>query len=79
MGAERKRDERIAELEARPVGLNYQGVWTPGASYAKDMGVTHRGSIWVATRALPHADPAAPNSGFRLAVKAGGDGKDARK
>jgi hypothetical protein len=71
----RKRDLRIAELESRPVGLDYKGVWKPGMTLHKNAGVTHAGSIWVATRDNPTAEPGTPNSGFRLAVKKGRDAK----
>jgi hypothetical protein len=72
----RKRDERIAELEARPAGLQYQGVWKRGASYAKHNGVSHQGSVWVARKDYPTAEPGEPNSGWILAVKRGRDGKN---
>jgi hypothetical protein len=71
----RKRDLRIAELESRPVGLDYKGIWKPGMTLHKNAGVTHAGSIWVATRDSPTAEPGTPNSGFRLAVKKGRDAK----
>jgi hypothetical protein len=71
-----KRDERIAELEARPAGLQYQGVWKRGASYAKHNGVSHQGSVWVARKDYPTAEPGEPNSGWILAVKRGRDGKN---
>jgi hypothetical protein len=67
--------ERIAELEAR----EWVGVFEQGRSYAKGAIVSHDGSAWVATRAYPEAKPGAgPNSGWRLIVKRGRDGRDAR-
>jgi hypothetical protein len=73
-----KRDERIAELEARPAGLQYQGVWKRGASYAKHNGCSHQVSVWVARKDYPTAEPGEPNSGWILAVKRGRDGKDGK-
>jgi hypothetical protein len=73
-----KRDERIKALEDRPAGLQYQGVWKRGASYAKHNGVSHQGSVWVARKNYPTAEPGEPNSGWILAVKRGRDGKDGK-
>jgi hypothetical protein len=67
---------RIADLEARPIGLHYMGTWTKGQSYAKDTGVSHRGSLWVAIKDNPEREPGTPNSGFQLCCKRGRDGKD---
>jgi hypothetical protein len=71
-------EARIAELEQRPIGLDYKGVYVKGRSYSKNMGVSHAGSIWVAVREYPEKEPGQPHSGWRLAVKRGTDGKDAR-
>ena len=72
-----QQDERIAELEARPVGLKYLGTFERGTSYAEHDGVTHHGSTWVARRATT-SEPGTPDSGWQLAVKRGADGKDLR-
>jgi hypothetical protein len=74
----RKRDERIAELEARPVGVDYKGVYRKGCSYSRNQAVSHQGSLWIAVKDYPEKEPGEPNSGFRLAVKKGRDGKDGK-
>jgi hypothetical protein len=74
-----KRDERIAELEARPVGVDYKGVYRKGCSYTRNQAVSHQGSLWIAVKDYPEKEPGEPNSGFRLSVKKGRDGKDATK
>jgi hypothetical protein len=67
--------KRIEELEARPVGLDYKGVWKPNFAYAKNAGVTHTGSVWVAIKDKPTKEPGEPNSGWQLACKKGRDAK----
>jgi hypothetical protein len=74
----RKRDLKIKALEDRPPGLQYAGVFKPGASYPKHTGVSHQGSVWVARKDFPSKQPGEPNSGWILAVKRGRDGKDAK-
>jgi hypothetical protein len=74
----RKRDERIAELEARPVGLNYAGVFKPTASYPKHSAVSHAGSVWCARKDFPPGEPGTVNSGWQLVCKRGRDGKDGK-
>lgn len=60
--------------EARlPVPI-YRGVWKDGA-YHKGDTVTWGGSTWIA-EGDPSGKPDAPDSGWRLAVKKGRDGKD---
>ena len=67
--------ERIAELEAR----EWAGVWEAGKSYAKGAIVSHGGSGWLALRQYPDGKPGdGANSGWRLIVKRGRDGRDAR-
>jgi hypothetical protein len=71
-----KRDARIKELEDRPAGLQYAGVYKPDASYPKHTGVSHQGSVWVARKDFPTKQPGEPNSGWILACKRGRDGKN---
>ena len=62
---------RIAELEARPVGPEYAGVYTDGKSYARGSLVSKRGGLWLAlteTARAPGSDP----THWRLVVKSGG-------
>ena len=60
---------------AFPVVLD-RGVWKEG-TYQHGDAVTWAGSFWIAQRATD-AKPDSPDSGWRLAVKRGRDGKDAR-
>jgi hypothetical protein len=72
----------LAKGEARhefripfPVVLD-RGVWEAERSYEEGDGVTWGGSWWIAQRATS-AKPDGTESGWRLAVKKGRDGKDA--
>ncbi len=58
-----------------PVMLD-RGVWKEG-SYRKGDAVSWGGSLWIAQKDT-EAKPDSPDSGFRLAVKRGRDGKDAK-
>jgi hypothetical protein len=73
-----KRDARIKELEERPVGLNYAGVFKPTASYPKHSAVSHAGSVWCAKKDFPSGEPGTANSGWQLVCKRGRDGKDGK-
>jgi hypothetical protein len=53
----------------------YREVYQEGAEYQPGDTVTWGGSLWVAQRAT-NAKPDGPESGWRLAVKRGRDGKD---
>ena len=68
-------EKRIAELEQR----DWVGTWTGGKSFAKNSIVSHDGSAWLAVRQYPEGKPGTPNSGWKLIVKRGRDGKDATK
>lgn len=59
-----------------PVVLD-RGVYAEGREYEEGDGVTWGGSYWIAQRATSQK-PDSPDSGWRLAVKRGRDGKDAR-
>jgi hypothetical protein len=55
-----------------------RGVYKSDAPYKPGDAVTWAGSIWIAQRrddATPYAKPGTPNSGWRLAVKAGRDAR----
>jgi hypothetical protein len=73
-----KQGKRIEELEARPAGLLYEGIYDKSVAYRKNQGVTANGSVWVALVDNPPREPGLANSGWRLAVKKGRDGKDAK-
>ena len=54
-----------------------RGVYKEGRVYDAGDGVTWGGSWWIAQKETS-AKPDSPDSGFRLAVKKGRDGKDAK-
>lgn len=56
-----------------------RGVFKEDSAYRKGNGVTWGGSFWIAQKDAPEGKPDAPNSGWRLAVKRGQNGKDAVK
>jgi hypothetical protein len=70
--------QRLAVLEARPVGLMYRGVWTGFDDYAVNEAVTFRGSLWVAKAPSCGVEPGGDGGAWQLAVKRGRDGKDGR-
>lgn len=63
---------------ALPVIID-RGVFKEGGSYRKGNGVTWGGSFWIAQKDAPEGKPDAPDSGWRLAVKRGQNGKDSTK
>jgi hypothetical protein len=69
-------EARVRALEARP-SLVYKGVWDAAAVYNRGMFVTKGGAVWHSevdgNRGVP---PPAPQ--WKLAVKKGSDGKDAK-
>ena len=69
---------QLAELQQRPVGAKYLGVWQRSLDYHRHDLVTHEGSVWAClanhVRSRPDQDPAS----WQLCVKAGRDGKDLR-
>lgn len=62
---------------AFPVVLD-RGVWAEGKAYEKGDATTWAGSLWIAQRDAP-GKPDTADSGWRLSVKKGRDGKDAAK
>jgi hypothetical protein len=69
-------DEYVHEMHF-PVVL-YRDVYVEGQEYAAGDAVTWGGSLWIAQRDTS-GKPDGADSGFRLAVKRGRDGKDAPK
>lgn len=55
-----------------------RGVYREGGGYRKGNGVTWGGSYWIAQKDEP-GKPDTPDSGWRLAVKKGQNGKDLTK
>ncbi len=54
-----------------------RGAWSELASYSRGDAVSFHGSLWIAQKDQP-GKPDAADSGWRLAVKRGRDGKDMR-
>lgn len=77
-GAERlaELERRVAELEARPSGIKWCGVWRETRqsgdpqSYDAANLVTHGGSLWVSTTKTTERPGYGP--GWKLVVKRGG-------
>lgn len=71
-------ERRIAELEARP-STQYRGIYDDKETYRRGDFVTRSGSVWHCE--LDRAKGVVPGTdalGWRLAVKRGADGRDAR-
>lgn len=69
--------KRIADLEARPVGVQYRGTWSDTQTYAEHEAVTHAGSLWIARSASIGQRPGMNPSAWQLAVKRGSDARSA--
>lgn len=77
--------EALAALEARVSKMEdvqkrgfYRGVHAVGQQYAAGEGVTFKGAMWIAMRETD-ATPGEPDSGWKLAVKRGRDGRPDRE
>ncbi|SIT53153.1 hypothetical protein BQ8794_100044 [Mesorhizobium prunaredense] len=70
-------EKRLAEIESRAT-LSYKGVWDRDVAYRHGDVCTHQGSSWHCE--LDHAQGLQPGEGigWKLMVKKGRDGKDAR-
>lgn len=73
----KEQNKRIDALESRMAQFGYKGVWQPGLVYRESNFVTDDGSIWAC---IKEQTTQRPGSGpdWRLAVKRGKDGRDAR-
>jgi hypothetical protein len=71
-------EARVAELEARPTGVAYKGVWDSSEVYERGHFVTRAGSIWHCERDHNRGILPGAGDGWRLAVKKGSDGKDGK-
>jgi hypothetical protein len=61
---------RVAELEQRPAGAQYEGTWGAQKCYSRNAMVTHGGSCWVSTKDNNRAaTPGVSYDAWRLAVK----------
>jgi hypothetical protein len=70
---------RVRELEQRPAGLRWLGIWDPERVYQRDEAVTDGGSVWACTESHRGRKPGQHPTHWRLAVKRGRDGRDARE
>lgn len=70
-------ETRVADLEERPT-VEYRGVWKSDEKYKRGHLVTHSGSVWHCELAGSGIVPGNGATGWRLAVKRGENGKDAR-
>jgi hypothetical protein len=72
-----KFEAQRAELQARPRGLKYAGVWTSAqAPYSEGDVVSEKGGMWIAT--APTRRRPGESRDWQLAVKSGRDGRDLR-
>jgi hypothetical protein len=71
-------EARVAELESRPTGVAYKGVWDASEVYERGHFVTRAGSIWHCERDHNRGILPGAGDGWRLAVKKGSDGKDGK-
>lgn len=69
--------EKRFEAEMKFPVVLYRGVFKEGEEYSAGDSATWGGSLWIAGRDTK-AKPDSPDSGWRLAVKKGRDGKDAK-
>lgn len=74
--------KRLGELERRLAeaekgGLRYRGVWAEKMRARVGDCTTYQGSLWICERGTTKR-PGDGDSGWKLAVKRGRDGKDAR-
>jgi integrin beta 3 len=69
-------EEAVCEFKL-PVMI-YRDIWNAERTYDEGDAVTWGGSLWVAQKDTPEGKPDAPDSGWKLCVKRGRDGKDAK-
>lgn len=71
------RGEDVKEFALRLPRFKDRGVFREGESYLEGDGTTFGGSFWIAQQDAPPGKPGeGPDSGWRLAVKKGRDGRD---
>jgi hypothetical protein len=70
-------EQEIAALKATAY-LKDAGLWKHGATYALGDVAQFSGSAWVCTKAHRASGPTADHTCWRLWIKRGKDGKDAR-
>jgi hypothetical protein len=70
---------RLDKLEAQQAAWKYVGVWSAEREYQANNWTTHDGSVWHALRDSKGARPGDGGDSWKLAVRRGQDGKDARR
>lgn len=70
-------EARVASLEARPA-VPWEGPWDAEKQFPASCFCTHGGGMWFAAAASKGVRPGTGDGVWRLAVKAGKDGKDLR-
>lgn len=72
-----RQGDRKVEKTLKLPGLSYREVFKEGEAYERDDAVTYNGCMWIALKDTS-ATPGEEDSGWRLAVKKGRDGRDTR-
>jgi hypothetical protein len=68
-------EDRIKELEARPIALSWAGVYAADVQYKRGTFVTYDGSLWHCNKDLRGVLPG-KDENWTLAVKRGRDGRE---
>ncbi len=71
-------ETKVRELEARPTGAKYCGVWQDSLEYMRDDAVTKGGSLWIAKHNHVKSEPGVDHVSWQLAVQRGRDGRSTR-
>ncbi len=69
-----EQDARLKALEQRPIGVIDAGVWKPGQSYPKAVGVTFAGAYWVSQQQTAE-QPGDGSPAWRMALHRGKPGR----
>jgi hypothetical protein len=70
-------EREVKELRERP-SIQYLGPFEQGKSYRPFDAITSHGSVWICTSPTSEKPSFSAPTGWRLAVKKGADGRDAR-
>jgi hypothetical protein len=70
-------EARIKALEERPAGLKFVGAWEPDVTYEQGDCAQRKGHLWICMQQTT-ADEPGTSAAWRLAVRAGRDGRDYR-
>jgi len=70
-------EAKVADLEARPKGLDYCGGYQRALTYKRHQGVSHQGSLYVCVADVTREIPGSSQH-WQLCAKAVADGRDLR-